>query len=213
MKENAKKQTMSKQQNAVSVEPIAIDLGLPSGTLWCDRNVGATSPEDDGAYFSWGNTEPHYAQSGLHEWGDDAFDYNFYDDYDNTEGAKLTGDIDLAHDAARVNMGAPWHMPTSEQFQELYDNCTWERKIRNNVSGYLVTSKINGNSVFFSCSGYGTSRYNRGSHGCYWSSSFYSSRDARSLDFNSGGVNPQYNYYRYGGFAVRAVQNISQSLE
>ena len=193
-------------------EPQAVDLGLPSGTLWCDRNVGAKSPYDYGAFFSWGNTEPHYPKQNM-DWGDDddAFDYRFNsDNYENSEGYKLEGDIDLAHDAARVNMGEPWQIPKSEQFQELYDNCTWERKIINNVCGYLVTSKINGNSVFFACSGYGYgSSWNyRGSHGYYWSASFFSAVFARCLIFYSGGVYPQYNLLRYYGFAVRPVQNI-----
>jgi hypothetical protein len=195
-----------------SSEPVAVDLGLPSGTLWCDRNVGAKSPSDYGAFFSWGNTEPHFPKSNM-DWGDDdeSFDYRFNsDNYEKSEGYKLEGDIDLAHDAARINMGEPWQMPTSEQFQELYDNCTWERKIVEGVNGYLVTSKINRNSIFFACSGLGagTSWSNRGSLGYYWSSSFFSARDAYDLVFYSGGVNPQYSDLRYVGFAVRPVQNI-----
>lgn len=192
---------------------VAIDLGLPSGTLWCDRNVGAKSPYECGAFFSWGNTDPHYPNLEKLDWGDedDAFDYEFYsDNYEKTDGYKLDSDIDLAHDAARVNMGEPWQMPTSDQFQELVDNCTWVRKTINSVNGYLVTSKINGNSLFFACSGggNGSSWYDRGSYGYYWSSSFDSARDARLLYFLSGGVSPQYNSDRCYGFAVRPVQNI-----
>ena len=145
------------------------------------------------------------------DWGDfdNAFDYKFTsDEYAKTPGAKLEGDIDLEHDAARVNMGEPWKMPTAEQFQELYDNCDWIRKNVHGVNGYLVVSKINGNSLFFACSGNGggTSWCNRGSLGYYWSASFSSARYARDLVFYSGGVRPQYNYNRYYGFAVRPVQ-------
>ena len=124
----------------------------------------------------------------------------------------LEGNIDLEHDAARHNMGETWQMPTAEQFQELFDNCDWIRKVINGVAGYLVVSRINGNSIFFSCSGNGsgTSRNDRGSYGSYWSSTVIDSRSARSLDFYSGGVYPQNYYYRYNGFAVRAVQNFSQ---
>ena len=178
----------------------AIDLGLPSGTLWADRNVGAKSIEDVGLYFSWGNTDGHVFGT----------DYDFYEDYENTSGSKLEGDIDLEHDAARVNMGEPWQMPTSEQFQELYDNCNVEFCSVNGYRGMKFTSKINGNSLFFACSGYGsgTSWDGRGSRGVYWSSSFYSARYARCLNFDSGGVSPQGNGNRYNGFAVRPVQNI-----
>ena len=204
---------VTQSQDAQS-QPVAIDLGLPSGTLWCDRNVGAKSPEDYGALFSWGNTDPHYPKAKNTDWGDedDAFDgYPFdRDTYEQTAGYKLDGDIDLAHDAARVNMGEPWRMPTREQFEELCDHCTWTRKTVNGVNGYLVTSKINGNSIFFACSGggHGTTWYNRGSYGYYWSSSLNSSTYGRYLGFYSGGVYPQYLNDRFYGFCVRPVQNI-----
>ena len=38
-----------------------VDLGLTSGTLWMDRNVGASSPEDAGLYFAWGETTGYTA--------------------------------------------------------------------------------------------------------------------------------------------------------
>lgn len=192
-------------------EAIAVDMGLPSGTLWCDRNVGAKSPEDYGAFFSWGNTDPHYPNRDNMDWGDDddGFDYSFDSDtYEKTAGYKLEGNIDMAHDAARVNMGEPWQMPTEEQIKELFDNCDWVRKTINGINGYLVTSKINGNVVFFPASGYGygTTWSNRGASGYYWSSSWYSARDARYLLFSSDGVYAQSTFSRYGGFAVRPVQ-------
>lgn len=198
-----------------SEEAIAVDMGLPSGTLWCDRNVGAKSPEDYGAFFSWGNTDPHYPNRDNMDWGDDddGFDYSFDSDtYEKTEGYKLEGNIDMAHDAARVNMGEPWQMPTEEQIKELFDNCDWVRKTINGINGYLVTSKINGNVIFFPCSGYGlgASWYNRGSGGNYWASSLYSSANGRNLDFDSGGVDPQNGSDRFIGFTVRAVQNCHQ---
>ena len=189
----------------------AIDLGLPSGTLWADRNVGAKSQYDYGLFFSWGNTKGYRPNTGDMDWGDfdNAFDYKFTsDEYAKTPGAKLEGDIDLEHDAARVNMGEPWKMPTSEQFQELYDNCDWIRKNIHGVNGYLVVSKINGNSLFFACSGYGngTTLYYRGSDGYFWASTLYSSTLGRLLYFLSSGVYPQYNYNRFYGFTVRPVQ-------
>lgn len=194
-----------------SEEAIAVDMGLPSGTLWCDRNVGAKFPEDYGAFFSWGNTDPHYPNRDNMDWGDDddGFDYSFDSDtYEKTAGYKLEGNIDMAHDAARVNMGEPWQMPTEEQIKELFDNCDWVRKTINGINGYLVTSKINGNVIFFPASGvgYGTTWNDRGAYGYYWSSSWGSARYARVLYFGSDGVSPQITYYRFGGFAVRPVQ-------
>ena len=209
--EGEQNDTPSAAQAVSSEEAIAVDMGLPSGTLWCDRNVGAKFPEDYGAFFSWGNTDPHYPNRDNMDWGDDddGFDYSFDSDtYEKTAGYKLEGIIDMAHDAARVNMGEPWQMPTEEQIKELFDNCDWVRKTINGINGYLVTSKINGNVIFFPASGYGsgTTWYYRGANGYYWSSSWYSARDARYLGFNSGGVFPQNAGNRYDGFAVRPVQ-------
>lgn len=188
-------------ETLVSSETIVVDLGLPSGTLWADRNIGAKSPEDFGLYFSWGNIEGHAMGSG----------YDF-DDYNETKGHELDGDIDIEHDAARSNMGEPWQMPTKEQFQELVDNCTREWCCENGHMGSRFTSKINGKSVFFPAAGYGhaTSIDNVGSYGLYWSRSLHSSDYGYSLYFNSSSVYPQHNNYRYYGFSVRAVQNCQQ---
>ena len=180
--------------------PVAVDLGLPSGVKWADRNVGAASPEDPGLFFSWGNVEGVEIGKAC----------NFFEEaYAETECAKLKGDLDAAHDAATVNLGVPWRMPTDKEFQELYDNCDWEWTTENGYYGVRFTSRINGKSIFFSASGdgAGSSWYSRGSLGFYWSRSFLSSRYARSLVFNSGGVSPQDYYDRYFGFAVRPVQN------
>ena len=184
-----------------SCQPVLVDLGLPSGLKWADRNVGAKSPEDPGLFFSWGNVEG--VEIGkVCDFSEEA--------YAKTKGYKLKGDLDAKHDAATVNMGEQWRTPSDDEFQELYDNCTWEWTSENGYYGIRFTSKINGNSIFLPASGYGggTSWYNRGSYGYYWSSSFSSARNARYLLFSSGGVVPQNYNDRYGGFAVRAVQNI-----
>lgn len=180
--------------------PVAVDLGLPSGVKWADRNVGAKSPEEPGLFFSWGNVEG--VEIGK------ACDFS-EEAYAETEGAKLKGNLDAAHDAATVNLGAPWRMPTDEEFQELYDNCDLEWTKENGYYGVRFTSKINGNSIFLHSSGdgAGSSWYTRGAYGYYWSRSFRSARYARLLYFFSGGVYPQSTNGRYGGFAVRPVQS------
>ena len=182
----------------------AVDLALPSGLLWCEHNVGAASPYDDGLYFSWGNVEGHT--------GTDGYDFGTGNDgpYASTPGAALTGNIsvDGTYDAARHNMGAPWRMPTQPEFQELYDNCDSIWTDEDGVVGRRFTSRINGNSIFFPASGYGngTSLDYRGSNGYYWSSSLYSSAYGYALGFYSGGVYPASNSRRFHGFSVRAVQ-------
>ena len=160
-----------------------VDLGMPSGRLWADRNIGAKSTEDFGLYFSWGNTDGHALGT----------DYEFSSAaYKKTPGAKLDGNIDAEHDAATVNLGAPWRMPTREDFVELVDNCTFDYCSLNGYRVMKLTSKINGNSLFFACSGLGTGTgwYLVGSDGCYWSASIDFVAHARYLLFYSGGVFP-----------------------
>ena len=184
--------------------PGAVDLGLPSGTLWCDHNVGAAKPSEDGLYFSWGNVTGHT--------GSDGYDFGTSNDgpYASTPGAALTGNIPTGttYDAARHNMGAPWRMPTVGECQELNSNCTSEWTDEDGVAGRRFTSNINGNSIFFPASGsrYGAGLYDRGSGGYYWSSSLQSSTYGYRLYFHSGGVYPAGNNARFYGFSVRAVQ-------
>ena len=178
-----------------------VDLALPSGLLWCEHNIGATTPYEHGLYFSWGNVIGHAEGSG----------YDFSDAvYAQTPGATLTGNIPVnnTYDMARHNMGAPCRLPTSGEFVELNNNCDSEWTDEDGVAGLRFTSRINGNSIFFPASGGydGTSLSSRGSSGYYWSSTWYSETGARVLDFNSSGVNPQDNGNRRLGFSARAVQ-------
>ena len=182
----------------------AVDLALPSGLLWCEHNVGAASPYEDGLYFSWGNITGHT--------GDDGYDFGTANDgpYASTPGAALTGNIPTngTYDAARHNMGTPCRLPTVGEFQELNNNCDSEWTDEDGVAGRRFTSRINGNSIFFPASGnrFGTGLDRRGSHGYYWSASLYSQTYGYYLDFLSTGVNPASNDHRFYGFSVRAVQ-------
>jgi uncharacterized protein (TIGR02145 family) len=169
--------------------------------LWCEHNIGATTPYEHGLYFSWGNVEGHAEGSG----------YDFSDAvYAQTAGAALTGNIAVGntYDMARHNMGAPCRLPTMGEFTELNSNCDSEWTDEDGVAGRRFTSRINGNSIFFPASGGydGTSLYDRGSSGSYWSSTWSSETNARLLYFYSSTVDPQNNTYRRRGFTVRAVQ-------
>ena len=181
-----------------------VDLALPSGLLWCEHNVGASTPYEDGLYFSWGNVTGHT--------GDDGYDFGTSNDgpYASTPGAALTGNIPTngTYDAARHNMGAPCRMPTVGEFQELNNNCDSEWTDEDGVAGLRFTSRINGNSIFFPASGSrsGTGLSSRGSLGLYWSASLSSQTYGYSLHFLSAGVNPANYSRRFYGFSVRAVQ-------
>ena len=178
-----------------------VDLALPSGLLWCEHNIGASTPYEHGLYFSWGNVIGHAEGSG----------YDFSDAvYAETPGAALTGNIPVngTYDLARHNMGSPCRLPTVGEFQELNSNCDSEWTDEDGVAGRRFTSRNNGNSIFFPASGYynGTSLNYRGSTGLYWSSSYISETYAYYLNFSSGGVGPANDSYRRLGFTARAVQ-------
>ena len=132
-------------------------------------------------------------------------------------GAHAMSDHGLLMDfdtASAIEFLDGWHLPTKEDFQELYDNCTSEWTTINGNPGRMFTSKINGHQIFLPAAGWswfdddehGTTLDYRGAYGYYWSSSYYSATNAYGLDFNSEGVYPQDNGNRRYGFSVRAVQ-------
>lgn len=182
-----------------------VDLGLPSGLKWATMNIGATTPEEYGDCFAWGETEP----KSTYYW-DTYFDSvygsnNNFKKYSNGGGKKTT--LDPEDDAAYVNWGGNWRMPTHAEQDELRNNCTWTWATQNGVTGYKVTSKSNGNSIFLPAASY---RYGDNlqpsSIGRYWSSSLYTtySGNAYYLRFYPSSVDRYYDD-RYLGQSVRAV--------
>ena len=197
-----------------------VDLGLTSGKKWAignivsDGNGGYKVGEetDYGAYFSWGNIVPHFSSNG--STFDDSYNFGTSNSgpYASTPGNSVGANIpsnDAAHDAALALLGTPWHLPTKEDFQELYDETDNEWTTINGVAGRKFMKKTDHSVyVFFPAAGdgYGTSLYNRGTYGSYWSASWSSAAYAYYLSFNSSSVTPQYRNNRYNGYSVRAVQ-------
>ncbi len=184
-----------------------VDLVLPSGTKWATCNVGANSPEEYGDYFAWGETKP----KSVYNWSTyfDTDDYgNTFKKYNNNGG--LT-ELLPEDDAANANWGSGWQMPSLEQIQELcnssYTTTEWTQL--NGVSGLMITSKSNGNSIFLPAAGnrWNDDLDNAGSGGYYWSSSLlpYNDYDAYCLDFYSGYWDWYYRN-RERGHSVRAVR-------
>lgn len=197
-----------------------VDMGLPSGMKWATCNIGATSPEDYGDYFAWGETKPkntyswsnyRYSNGGLFTLtkycNNPANGYNGYTDNLTT--------LEACDDAATANWGESWRMPTYRELQELVDVCTSEWVILNGVRGRMFTGP-NGNSIFLPAThwyNFGYEETNYGGEydygGCYWSSSlvlpeahdglFLSIHSERCEDCFNNGV------FRYMGLFVRAV--------
>ena len=157
-----------------------MDLGLPSGILWATMNVGASKPSESGQYFQWGDTSGYTAAQvgtgeGKKKFASDFSDYKFAEDGYMTKYEYPSAVLELEDDAAHVNMGGDWHMPTYEQLYELKKNTTsaWTTS-NDNVSGIVYTSKKDSSkSIFIPASGYASEGTvnNIGSKCCVWSSS------------------------------------------
>ena len=163
-----------------------VDLGLPSGTLWATCNVGASSPKEYGLYFAWGETRGY----------SDASERKFTrDEYDFDKGFE---------DGVTANMGGDWHTPTNRQLKELQKSCTYSFT----DGGMLITSRINGATLFIPAAGYcwNGSVDVVGGSGFVWSSSVSEDYpdDAWYLHFNSTYMGVSYDY-RGLGQSLRGV--------
>ena len=168
-----------------------IDLGLPSGTLWADRNVGAETPEGYGDYFRFGETTPFTENSPSYKYE------NINEDIVGTD-----------KDAATTILGAQFRLPTIRQIKELIGYCSRQWTQVNGVNGTMMTGP-NGNSIFLPAAGlrsvWGIDLYGVGGLGFYWSATPFNSDYGYCLNFFSV---RWYCYYRYRdyGFAVRPVK-------
>ena len=187
-----------------------VDLGL--SVKWATMNVGASSPEDYGDYFAWGETSTKSTYDwSTYKWYNGSSStltkYNNNSSYGTVDN-KTT--LNLSDDAARANWGGSWRMPTYAEMVELKDNCTWKKTTRNNVSGVLVTSNKSGytdKSIFLPSAGVRSkSSLVYASNGYYWSSSLYtgSSDKALLLGFSSNACATG-NDLRAYGITVRPV--------
>ena len=188
-----------------------VDLGLPSGLKWAACNVGATAPEAYGNYYAWGETSTKSTYDwNTYKWENESgfTKYNIDSRYGTVDNKTV---LELADDAAAVNWGGAWRMPTDAEWTELRENCTWTRTSDYNgtgVAGRIVTSKTNGNSIFLPAAGYRHyDDLNRaGSYGYYWSSSLDTDHpnDAWAVYFYSS-YEERSSYNRCYGYSVRPV--------
>ncbi|MBO4987182.1 MAG: hypothetical protein J6C48_05375 [Paludibacteraceae bacterium] len=201
--------TSLKEGEGIENGYVYVDLGL--SVKWATMNVGASSPEDYGDYFAWGETEP----KEVYDW--DTYKhcnggsisltkYNISSSYGTVDNKTQ---LDLTDDAARANWGGVWRMPTDAEMTELTNNCTWTWTTQNGVKGYKVTSMSNSNSIFLSAAGYrnDSSLYYAGSNGGYWSSSLSTDYpvSACRMYFDSSDVSRYSGSNRSYGRSVRPV--------
>lgn len=198
-----------------------VDLGLPSGLLWASHNVGASSPDQYGDYFAWGETQPKsvYNRSSYRYYNCDNDGDCGYTKYCTDAGYGLNGFVDNltilqpGDDAATANWGNGARTPTLQEWQELEQYTTRHRTTYNGVSGWCFTGS-NGNSIFLPAAGcrWDSSLGHGGSGGYYWSSSLYTGNPDYAWDFcfSSDYYNVIY-YNRDRGFSVRPVRLGSQN--
>ncbi|MBR5240476.1 MAG: hypothetical protein IKW05_00920 [Muribaculaceae bacterium] len=199
-----------------------VDLGLPSGIKWATCNVGATIPEDKGDYFAWGETEPkgsyNYYDWNTYSWNTykwcngSSTTMTKYCEYSSFGTVDNKTTLELADDAARVNWGGKWRMPTRAEQDELRkrSNCTWTWTIQYGVKGYKVTSNKNGNSIFLPATGFISDLgFANANVGYYWSSSLCTddsnSSYAYNMEFSSDEIYWTHIFDRCDGKSVRAV--------
>ena len=191
------------------IEPI--DLGL--SVKWANANIGANAPEDYGYYFAWGEVEPK-----------NTYDEDNYKWFNGTASNNITPIItkyeigiddkttlEPEDDAATVNWGTSWRIPTRAEMKELYNNCTFTCTNQNGNMGYLVTSKINSNSIFLPAAGSRNEKLVNSNKYCYyWSSSLYTDYSPEAYHMmiqvsdGNGNVYIQ-DHYREIGMPVRPV--------
>lgn len=194
-----------------------VDLGLPSGTLWATCNVGASCPEECGDYFDWGEIAPkeEYTYENYKWWYYDENGYRYISKYNtksNFGPVDNKTELEPEDDAAYVNWGTLWRMPSLEQVVELVNSCSWQWTQKNGVIGHLLTGP-NENTMFLPAAGYydGSSPEYVGTYGIYWSRSLYSYLPDRAFALY---IDSQYtdseDFSRYYGHVIRAVR-VSQT--
>ena len=188
-----------------------VDFGLPSGLKWATCNVGANSPWEAGDYFSWGNVAGH------NHGGPDTGDYSFSEaNYNSTTGHNLLADISpgsTTYDAARVNMGGTWKMPTKDNYVELqnYTDAEWVTDYKGTgVSGLKVMKKSN-HDIFIFIPAFGfysgaNTLAQKGSIILYWLATYKSDQGKGYTFCNTNGNYDDYGYFRPAGLNIRAVK-------
>ena len=182
-----------------------VDLGLPSGILWADMNVGATQPYESGGYFAWGETTPR--TNFL--WTNYAFARSTATSFSKYNYADGLEKLEEADDAATVNWGSGFRIPTFMNVNELMKYCTISYVYLDDDEGnsyrcVQYVSNVNGNMIYIPCAGYLVGTDSQSTPDAYvWSRDLHSSRDMSYALWRGSTLL----VYRYYGVPVRPIMN------
>ena len=193
-----------------------VDLGLPSKTMLATCNVGANKPEDEGLLFQFGRVDGDKYGNKNHKFRKNA--QNLLDGSSSeytpltTSGKvyKANDILDLVDDAAHVNMGGKWMMPTNDQLKELHKNTKHEIERIDGIKGMLFTSNINNNQLFVPFTGFwhNDNFIDAGINTSIWSSQVRASSTVYAYRIYCSCGNGVYTnnfYYRSAAYSVRGV--------
>lgn len=173
-----------------------VDLGL--SVNWASCNLGASTPASRGGYYAWGetSTKTKYTKEN----------YAYYKEGSGYTdiGKNISG---TQYDAATVNLGKDWRMPTKDEVQELCEKCTFTYGEVDGVKGYYATGK-NGNSIFLPCYGYKSGSWDsHENQGCFWigTEDYYNSSSGNYLWLCEGETYWGSTILKYFGLQIRPV--------
>ncbi len=195
--------------------PDAIDLGL--SVKWASFNLGASSPEEYGDHYAWGDTEPCVnSEWSNYKWCNGT--YSTITKYNNQEHLGVIDNktvLDPEDDAASAKLGGNWRMPTQSEWDELLSHCNWEWTSINGVNGIRVTSTVSGyegSQIFLPAAGDDWG-YGLGTNGYYWSSSLGTSASgwsnisaAYDIEFDASSLSV-FSVARFLGLSIRPVND------
>ena len=188
-----------------------VDLGL--SVKWATCNIGAETPEEYGDYFAWAEVETkekyNWVTYKYCNGSETTLTKYCYDNAYGTVDDKLI--LDSEDDAAVVNLGGFWRIPTIDEWTELYEKCNWMWVVQNGINGYKITGP-SGNSIFLPVAGFIFNKrsYYLGTDGFYWTNSLHindesKSSDASGVSMGSDKINLSYHGLRCIGRSIRPI--------
>lgn len=193
-----------------------VDLGLPSGTLWAECNVGAATQYEYGDYFAWGETK---TKNGFfwetYKYNVSVDDVNEFTKYSKNDKLNI---LELVDDAANKHMGGKWHMPTLDQVNELIHKTEsrWVNNYKNTGVAGRVFVGVNGNKLFIPAAGLCQfkNNCNKQTHGYIWCSTLSPTPlNATYMYFDNRHHIYSHADWRFYGYSVRGVINANSLKE